>query len=287
MSIDNKKLKVCPKITEASVVKGGKIKLYWTAVPEAEKYCVKRSEKPDGEYENLKWTKKTAYTDEDVRKDVAYWYKIVAAKELEKKKKSKTTSPIAGQIVSDIPAPFDVTAVPVSENNEITLRWVSPGDNYNFVINRRNNFFNQILPVGEVEKAEFTDRDIVPGQVYHYSVQCVINSEDGRRQGNFSKEISCICLDCGEIVEAKTGAFGKAFIQVRIVAGADGYILERSSDGGSFEEVARTDSGVDLRFTDKAGKLFTTYYYRTRAFRKVGDKEFVSEASESVKVKTR
>lgn len=286
MSADNKKLKACPKITETSVVDKNKIRICWTSVPEAEKYGVKRSLEPDGEYETLKWIKDTTYTDATVSKDVTYWYKIVASKTLEGKKTSKKSSPVVAEIVSDILSPAELVAVP-SGQNKIKLSWNSPEKNYTFVINRRNDFFNQILPVGKVEKTAFTDKDIVAGQVYHYSVQSVVKDENGLREGNFSKEVSCIYLDCGQIVEIKKGALGRVFIQVRIVAGADGYILERGSDGKSFEEVGRTDSGTALRFADKAGKLFGTYYYRTRAFKFIGEKEYISEASEAVKVKTR
>lgn len=286
MSTDNRKLKVCPKITEISVVDNSKIKLCWISVPEAEKYGIKRSLQPDGEYETLKWIKETTYTDSTVSKDVTYWYKIIASKTLEGNKKSKKASPVAAGIVSDIPSPTELVAVPTGQN-KIELSWKSSEENCSFVINRRNDFFDQILPVGNTKKAQFTDRDVVAGQVYHYSVRSVINDKEGQREGIFSDEVSCIYLDCGEIVEIKTGAFKRVFVKVRIVAGADGYILERSNDGESFKETARTDSGTALRFTDKADKLFGTYYYRTRAFKFIGDKEYVSEASKAVKVKTR
>ncbi len=286
MSFDDKKLKTCPKITETSVVDQNKIRLCWTEVPGAEKYCVKRCRKADGEYAALKWTAETVYTDADVKKDVTYWYKIVAVRNLSGKKTSKKMSPTAAEIVSDIAAPDEVSAVPLGQN-AIKLTWKSHNDKTDFVINRRNDFFDQIIPVGKVKGTRFTDKDVVAGQVYHYSVQSVMQDENGYREGNFSKEVSCIYLDCGQIVEVKKGAFKRVFIQVRIVAGAQGYILERSSDAENFEEVGRTESGTALRFTDKADKLFGTYYYRTRAYRFIGDKEYISEGSEAVKVKTR
>lgn len=285
MSADNKKLKACPKITETSVA-DNKIKLCWTSVPEAEKYGVKRALKPDGEFETLKWVKDTTYTDASVKKDVTYWYKIVASKTLEGKKTSKKSSPVVAEILSDIQSPTEPVAAP-SGHNKIELSWKSSGVNHSFVINRRNDFFNQILPVGKVEKTKFTDKDIVSGQVYHYSVQSIIKDEKGLREGNFSKEVSCVYLDCGRIVEIKTGMLGRVFIQVRIVAGADGYILDRSSDGETFKEIDRTESGTALRFADKADKLFGRYYYRTRAYKFIAEKEYISQPSEAVKVKTR
>lgn len=282
MSDSGKKLKACPKITEISCADGGGLKLCWSGVPEAEKYGVKRASEPDGEYETLKWVKGKTYTDTSAEKDVTYWYKVVASKTLEGKKTSKKSSPTVAGIISDIPAPEGLTAKPC--NGKIRLSWKADDRGCSFAVSRRNDFFNQILPVARVDGTFFDDRDIVAGQAYHYSIQSIA---DGKREGNFSKEVSCIYLDCGQITEVKAAAFGRVFIKVRIVAGAKGYILERSADGKTFSEVARTDSGTALRFTDKADKLFGKYFYRTKAYTFIGNEEFISGPSEAVKVKTR
>ena len=67
MSTDNKKLKICPKITETSVTEKGEIRIQWTESPGADKYAVKRSESPDGEYELVAWAKGTVYIDISVK----------------------------------------------------------------------------------------------------------------------------------------------------------------------------------------------------------------------------
>ena len=286
MSVNDKKLKVNPKITEATVIDSAKISLCWTAVPGADKYCVKRSETPDGEYEIIRWTTETSYTDADVKKDVTYWYNVVAVKILKRKRTSKKTSPTVAAIISDIPSPCEVAVAPVGQS-AIRLSWKSPLKGCTFIINRRNDFFDQIIPIGRVERTKFIDKDVTSGQVYHYSVQSLLSDEDGCREGNFSEQVSCICLDCGQIIQAKTAAFGRVYIQVRIVAGADGYILERSTDKENFREVGRTSSGTDLRFRDKADKMFATYYYRTRAYKLIDGEEFISKSSETVKIRTR
>ena len=77
-------------------------------------------------------------------------------------------------------------------------------------------------------------------------------------------------------------------LSLRLVAGADGYIIERSlGKDGEYSEVARTDSGFELRIQDKAPKAFKTCYYRCKAYKTVGDTVFESVASapKAVKVK--
>ncbi len=281
MSIDNKKLKVCPKINDMSVTEKGEIRIQWTESPGADKYAVKRSESPDGEYELIAWAKGTEYVDGSVKRDFTYWYKIIALKVLKGKRNSKKTSPVAAQLVSSIPAPESVKAV--NKSGKIKLSWKAPTGVTSFLIYRRNEYFHQMMPVAVAQGSSFVDTDIVQGQFYHYSVQSLI----GDSQGNFSSEVSCICLDCGEIVHSKARLFRKVDLQARIVAGADGYIFERSEDGEIFTEIARTDSDISMRYTDKADKAFTVYHYRVRAYKNVCGKTVVSKPSEPVKIKTK
>lgn len=281
MSIDNIKLKVCPRITDTSVTDKGEIRLVWTEVPGAEKYAVTRSERVDGDYERLAWAKKTDYTDRNIKENVTYWYRIIAVKTLENKKTSKKKSPVAAQVSSSIPAPASLKAK--AKGARIYLSWKGPEGVSSFTVYRRNDNFDQLLPVSTVNGSCFTDENIAQGQIYHYSVQSLRGSE----QGKFSSEISCVSLDSGEIILSRAGAFRNIYLQTRIVAGADGYIFERSENGEDFTEIARTDSDVSFRCTDKAPRMFTCYYYRVRAYKNVCGKTLVSKPSAAVKLKSK
>lgn len=281
MGIDNKKLKVCPRITDASVTDKGEIRLLWTEVPDAEKYAVSRSESVDGDYERLAWAKKTEYTDKTAKENITYWYRIIAVKALENKKTSKKKSPVAAQVISSVPAPCSLKAK--AKKGRIYLSWKCPEGVTSFTVYRRNDNFDQLLPVSRVEGDSFTDVNIAQGQIYHYSVQSVC----GTGHGKFSREISCVSLDSGEIIFSKARLFKRVDLQARIVAGADGYIFERSEDGEAFTEIARTDSDVSFRCTDTVKKAFSVYYYRVRAFKKVNGELFISKPSQAVRVKSK
>ena len=281
MSMDNNKLKVCPKITDTSVTDKGEIRICWTEVPEAEKYAVQRSEKAGGDYERIAWAKKNTYTDATAKKDITYWYRIVAQKELENKKKSKKASPVAAQVISSIPAPDSLKVK--AKGAKFELKWKCPKGVDSFVVYRRNDNFDQLLPVAAAQGDSFTDESIARGQIYHYSVQSIC----GGAHGNFSDEVYCVSLDSGEIVYSKALFFRNIDLKARIVAGADGYIFERSSDGESFEEICRTDSNVSLSYTDKVKKAFAIYYYRVRAYKNVCGELIISKPSKAVKIKSK
>lgn len=282
------KLKVSPKIKSVAVTQDKHITLKWSKVPLAEKYAVKRATQADGEFEHLTWVKKCEYTDETAEENTTYWYKITAWKKLEGKKTSTKTSGVRAAVISDIKAPEKITVRSAGKKVAVELKWKNAEDTDGCIIGRRNDFFSQIIPVAKVQGESFTDEGIVSGQIYHYSLQCYKKGEEKELQGNFSAEYDCIHLDGGRVLEAKTSVGRKVSLSLRLVAGADGYIIERSeSKDGEYVQLGKTKDGFELSFTDKAPKAFRTYYYRCKAFKNAGDVTFESNPSpvKAVKVK--
>ena len=282
------KLKVSPKIKSITVTEERHINLKWSKVASAEKYAVKRATEAGGEFEHLTWVKKCEFTDETAEENTTYWYKITAWKKLEGKKTSTKTSGVKAAVISDIKAPEKISVKSKGKKVAIELKWKNAEGTDGCIIGRRNDFFSQIIPVGKVEGESFIDEGIVTGQPYHYCLQCYKNGEEKELHGNFSAEYHCIHLDSGRILEGKSAMGKKVRLSLRLVAGADGYIIERSdSKDGEYTEVARLASGFDLRACDKAPKAFRTYYYRCKSYKTVGDIVFESVASapKAVKVK--
>ncbi len=282
------KLKVSPKIKSIAIDEERHIVLKWSKVPLAEKYAVKRATVAGGEFEHLTWVKKCEFIDETAEENTTYWYKITAWKKLDGKKTSTKTSGVKAAVISDMKAPDAVKVKSVGKKIAIELKWKNPEGTDGCIIGRRNDFFSQIIPVAKVQGESFTDEGIVTGQPYHYSLQSFKKTEEKELHGNFSKEFHCIHLDSGRVLEGKSSLGRRVRLYMRVVAGADGYIIERSdSKDGTFTEVGRTSSGLDLRFYEKAPKPMKTYYYRCKAFKSVKDEIFESlpSAVKAVKVK--
>lgn len=282
------KLKVSPKIKSIAVTEERHIALKWTKVPLAEKYAVKRADKASGEFEHLAWVKKCEFTDETAGENTTYWYKITAWKKLEGKKTSTKTSGVKAAVISDIKAPHNISIKAENKGVAAKLEWKNAEDTDGCIVGRRNDFFSHIFPVAHIKGESFTDKDIVSGQSYYYCLQNFKNGEDEQLHGNFSREYYFIHLDSGSILEIKSVAGKRVRISLRLVAGADGYIIERSeSKDGDFKEVGRTSSGFELEFEDKAPGAFKTYYYRSKAFKTAENREFQSLpcAVKSVRVK--
>lgn len=279
-----KKLRGRPKIRKVKAVSENQLKLFWTEVEGADKYAVLRRDEPDGEFVRIKWKKKLAFTD-TIEPNKTYWYKIQAFKRLEGKKTSTRDSGTRAAIISEIEPPSNLKAE--ADEKSITVSWDKDPKASAYIVSRRNDFFSQTLPLKRVKKPTFTDKKVVSGQVYHYCVQCVYTEGETEKQGKFSPKVHAVCLDSGKILDCKTTGRTTAF-SLRLVAGADGYILERSnSKDGEFTEVARTESNLELTLKDKAPSHFRTYFYRVRSFRSVKEEIFISSGSEEVSVKTK
>lgn len=282
------KLKVSPKIKSVEVTEDKHIKLKWSKVSLAEKYAVKRATEVDGDFEHLVWVKKCEFCDETAQEDTTYWYKITAWKKLEGKKTSTKTSGVKAVVISDIKPPEKISVKSAGKKVAAELKWKNAPGTEGCIIGRRNDFFSQIIPVATLQGESFTDEGIVSGQVYHYSLQCYKKGDDRDLKGNFSREYNCIHLDSGRVLEAKASPGKKVRLSLRLVAGADGYIIERSeSKDGEYTVIGKTQSGFELTFTDKAPKAFRRWYYRCKAFKIIEGETFESIASppKAVKVK--
>lgn len=281
------KLKASPKIKSITATEDKKLVIKWTEVDGAEKYGVKRAVSDCGEFEHLAWCKKPVYTDEDVTENTTYRYKIMAHKKLEGKKASTKLSAVKAAVISDIPAPQTLEAKS-EKGPAISLTWEKCEGADGYIVNRRNDFYSQILPIARTTENHFTDDKVVYGQPCHYSVQPLINTPDGEKQGNFSREIHAVCIDRGQIIDADAHLGRKIRLTLRIVTGADYYCIERSEkEDGPWEQVYKTENALEYRITDKVPHARKTYYYRIRAVKKVAGEDFYGKYCKTFRIRSK
>lgn len=265
------KLTVAPKVTSATVTEDKKVELKWTKVPLAEKYDIKRSLSCNGEYGHVDWATALTFTDGSVKPDTTYWYKIIGWKRMEGKKTSQKASAVKAVVVSDIPGVKNLCAS--ADGGKIRLEW-DKADADKYYIYRRCDYFSAMFFIGESRTNGYLDEGAASGQVYHYCVQPVKISDGAERHGNFSNEVSYAFVDTTDILSVKKVFGGKALVDVRIIAGADGYIFERSDKkDGEFTEVGRTEDITAVNFEEKLPSKLKTYYYRVCAYKKIGNRE--------------
>lgn len=280
------KLKERPKIKTIDYVDDGQIVIKWSKVEGAEKYAVKRAFADSKNFERLDWSKKCTFVDADVPKDITIRYIIMAYRKDGNEKASTKSSLARVAVVSDIPASEKVKAK--AEDGKIIVKWKKIKGADEYIISRKSEFYSQMTTVARTEKCEYVDESIVSGQFYRYYVQAVVKDGERERHGNFSSSGLAVSLDSGEILDCRASAGKNISFGLRIVSGADGYILERSEEPeGPFTEVLRTGENTQVNISDKAPKALKTYYYRALSYKINKDKEYTSLPTETVKVKSR
>lgn len=280
------KLKERPKIKSIEIVDDGQIVIKWSKVECAEKYAVKRAFGDSKNFERIAWSKKRTFVDTDVPTDTTIRYIIMAYRKDGNEKASTKSSLARVAVVSDIPASEKVKAK--AEDGKIVVKWKKVKGADEYVISRKSEFYSQMTTIARTNKCDFIDEGIVSGQFYRYYVQAVIKDGEGERHGNFSSSGLAVSLDSGEILDCRASAGRNINFSLRIVSGADGYILERSEEPeGPFTEVKRTGENTQVNISDKTPKALKTYYYRALSYKINKDKEYLSLPTETVKVKSR
>lgn len=279
------KIKERPRIKTIDIIENNQIAIKWTKVEGAEKYAVKRSLGDSKSFERIAWSKKCNFIDADVPKDMTVRYIIMAYRKNGNEKASTKSSLARVGIVSEIPASEKVKAR--ADDGHIVVKWREVEGANGYIISRKSEFYSQMVTVGRTKKLKYIDDNVVPGQFYRYYVQALIKDAKGERCGNFSSSGRAVILDSGEILEHKVSVGRRVSFSLRIVSGADGYILERSEEPeGPFEEVIRTKENTQVDICDKVPKSMKTYYYRTMAYKVIKEKEFRSPPTKTVKIKS-
>lgn len=271
------KITVAPKITSIRLNENDEVELEWTSSPYAEKYSVKKTTTPEAVFHHFAWVDGNSYVDNDVERNVLLWYRVVAWKRMENQKNSQKPSVAVPIVLSDIPGVKNVRVEATVDG--ITLEWDKMEDCI-FRIYRKCEHFSKELFVGESEKNSFVDENAVSGQFYRYRVQAIKLVNGVEHQGRFTDFIDAGFLDTTEILSVKAPFGNRCYVDIKVVAGADGYILERSeSKDKDFVEVAKTQDITAVSFEDKVPSMFKNYYYRACAYKNVNGEEYKGKYS--------
>lgn len=87
-------------------------------------------------------------------------------------------------------------------------------------------------------------------------------------------------------VKVKNSSKKSAKITFKKVNGASGYVIYRATKkNGKYKAVSTLKKGTAVSYTNKKLKKKSTYYYKVRAYKKVGKKTVYGAYSKTVSVK--
>ena len=156
-----------PEVKGTNVSSSGKPKLSWDKISGAEKYYVYRATSENGDYEKIKSTTSTSYTDSSAKAGKKYYYKVKAIHAKESAN-SAYSEPLAKY--SDLSRP-NVSIKLSSGDPKLSWGKISGAEKY--YVYRATSKSGDYKKIKTTTSTSFTDKDVKAGKTYYYKVKAI------------------------------------------------------------------------------------------------------------------
>ena len=302
-----------PAVTAAATAYNS-VTVSWNTYQYAQSYDVYRKT-AGGEWTKLGNTTALQYVDQTAAGSTAYSYTVVALSSRWGQSVSSAydengaavttpaapqpdngnTTPDNGNTTPDnntTPAVKDYTSLNATSAgvSSIKLSWKKVSKASGYVVYRANSANGKYKAIKTIKKGKttsFTDKKRTTGKTYYYKLRPYKTVKNKKQYMDYSSVVSTKAVP-GRVKFTKlTAGNQKATLKWKKVSGASGYLLYRSDrrDGGF--TCINSVSSRKTSYTNTKLKKGQTYYYRIRAYRKVGGKRVYGNFSvvKAVKVK--
>jgi fibronectin type 3 domain-containing protein len=221
-------------------------------------------------------TNTTSYLDSGLTANTTYQYKVRAenAGGLSDFSNiaSATTRPPA-------PAAPSGLTVKVISAHELSLSWVDNSNNETEFRIERKGAGDPFHQIATTAGTKYDDRGLKPNKTYAYRVRAA-NSGGASAFSNVARGLTLPAAPSS--VDATANSKSRITVTWKQKGGADGFRIERKSEGSSFRQIARVGGGSNT-YVDSGLIPGRRYSYRLRAFNGSGLSEYSATASARTK----
>lgn len=141
--------------------------------------------------------------------------------------------------------------------------------------------------ITDVKTNSYTKTKLTTGTKYTYKVRAYKLNGTKKVYSGYSKNVTATPnLSTVSNVKVKNSSKKSAKITFKKVNGASGYVIYRATKkNGKYKAVSTLKKGTAVSYTNKKLKKKSTYYYKVRAYKKVGKKTVYGSYSKTVSVK--
>lgn len=141
--------------------------------------------------------------------------------------------------------------------------------------------------IADVKTNSYTKTKLTTGTKYTYKVRAYKLNGTKKVYSGYSKNVTATPnLSTVSNVKVKNSSKKSAKITFKKVNGASGYVIYRATKkNGKYKAVSTLKKGTAVSYTNKKLKKKSTYYYKVRAYKKVGKKTVYGSYSKIVSVK--
>lgn len=168
-----------------------------------------------------------------------------------------------------------------SDHDKIKVTWskVSSVNGYEVYQNNKK--------IADIKTNSYTKTKLTTGTKYTYKVRAYKLNGTQKVYSGYSKNVTATpTLSTVSSVKAVNNAKQTVKISFKKVNGASGYIIYRATKkSGKYSAASTIKKGSTVTYTNKKLKKKSTYYYKVRAYKKVGKKTVYGGYSKVVSVK--
>lgn len=256
-----------PQNLKASWSAANTVKLTWTDKSNVAEYYIIERKTDDGIFvvaDTVSSDDGNTWYDDSLSLGSTYTYRIKSVKETYSSDYSDEVT-VEGYIVS---APTNLKASIVSES-KITLTWKDNSDNESkFIIERKAESDKTWKEIGSVNPniTSYTVDKLKPDVLYKFRV-IAYNSAYYSSSASDECEVIINSLSAPSDLTATAISSSTVILEWKDnSSGEQGFIIERRSRGGEFEEIAKTGPNT-VKYSDNSVEAVEDYYYRVKAFK--------------------
>ena len=259
------------------------IRVSYPVVPGATGYHIYSATSKDGTYKKLATTTDTSYVHTGLTPGKTYYYKVNAYRMLDGELEEATSSIVSQKITVTVPT--NVKAVSASCNsNKVTWNKVAGVKGYKVYASTSKN--GTYKAVKTTTGTSFTHTNLENNKKVYYKVKAYVRVGNKDYESAYSKVANATPIQ-PVVTNLKASATTDTSITVSYTksANATSYeIFRATSKNGSYKKVATTKS---TSYKNTGLKSNTKYYYKVRAVRKIGKKEYRSAYSDVLQATTK
>lgn len=234
----------------------GRLALRWNAARFARSYVIKRSSTPGGPYTIVATNSTTSYTDSGLVNDQPYYYVVSGLGMFAEGPNSAEAS--------GTPKLAPETLVAVGGTNQISLSWAALIGAANYTVKRSAVAGGPYTAISIGQTATtYLDPNLPDGQRYYYTVSAALGEGGDSADAD---EASAVTAPAGPAT-LRAERFAATVIRLTWTETnpeAASHLVERSSDGENFSQIATVPPGVRT-YLDAGLPPDVTRHYRVRA----------------------